>query len=458
MKRKLYFGIGIVILASVLAGGAGWYANTRALIAPTALRASGTIESDDIVIAAEVPGRIIALNADEGAEVKAGDALVQLDTAMIDGQIAQAQAGLEVARANLARIQAAALPDEIRVAKAALAQAIATRDGARQAWLDAQTARDDPQELDARIDAARAALAAAEASIQQAEGLADAALTGQDEVRHLFDRLDGKVTVPVQTPRGSEIISFQPAERALNQLSAQLGLADRQVDIAFAGVDAAKTARDAAQANLDNLLAIRANPLEANARVDLAWAQYQAQEGAVQIAQAKLDKLNAGATKEQIAAAAAQVAAAEAALNGLNVQRSKLTLTAPRDSYVVQRLANRGELAAPGAPLLKLADLDSLTMTVYLPTSELGRIRIGDAARMTVDSFTGRTFDGQVIFISPDAEFTPRNTQTQDDRTTLVYAVKISLSDPDHALKPGLSGNVEFAPGNEEPVSSLPGL
>ncbi len=444
MNRKLVFGIGILIVVGAIAG-AIYYVNAQAAPSSAALRASGTIESDAIVIAAEVPGRIVALNVDEGAEVKAGDVLVQLDTALIDGQIAQAQAALELAQANLAQAQAAARPEQIRAASAAQAQAIAARDGARQAWLDAQAARDNPQELDVKIDAVRAALAVAEANVKQAEGLADAARTGQDELRHQFDRLDGGVAVPVQTPHGVQVVSVQPAARALNQLRTQLGLADRQVDIAFAGVDAAKAAWDAAQANLDNLLAIRANPLEANARVDLIFAQYQAGEGAVTSAQAKLDALKAGATKEQVAAAEAQVAQAQAALNALKVQKAKMTLIAPRAGYVVARFANRGELAAPNAPLLKLADLDSLTMTVYLPTKELGGVKVGDTAQVSVDGFAGRRFEGKVIFISPDAEFTPTNAQTQDERANLVYAVKISLGNPDHALKPGMAGDVEFS-------------
>ncbi len=444
MKRRIIVGIGILILVGAIVGGI-YYVNARAAPTPNALRASGTIEADDIVIAAEVPGRITVLNADEGAEVITGDVLAQLDLALVEGQIAHAQAALELTQANLAQVKAAARPEQIRAAEGALAQATAERDGAKQAWLDAQSARDNPQELDAKIDAARAALAVAEANVKQAEGLADAARTGQDELRRLFDRVDGQVTVSVQTPRGVQVVSVQPAARALNQLRTQLGLADRQVDIAFAGVDAAKAARDAAQADLDNLLAIRDNPLEANARVDLSFAQYQASEGAVTSAQAKLDALQAGATKEQIAAAEAQVAQAQAALNALDVQKSKMTLVAPRPGYIVARLANRGEMAAPNAPLLKLADLDSLTMTVYLPTSELGRVRVGDTARVTVDSFKARAFEGRVTFISPDAEFTPRNVQTQAERVNLVYAVKIALTNPGHALKPGMAGDVEFS-------------
>jgi HlyD family secretion protein len=456
MKRRIILGIGILVVTLLVACGA-WYVESQVAPTPNTLRASGTVESDDIIIAAEVPGRILALNVDEGAEVKAGDELVQLDTALIDGEAQQAQAALELAEANLAQVKAPARPEQIRAAEGALTQATAARDGAKQAWLDAQSARDNPQELNAKIDASRAALAVAEANVKQAEGLADAARTGQDELRRQFDMVDGGIAVRVETPRGLQVITVK-APLALIQLRTQLGLADRQVDIAFAGVDAAKAARDAAQANLDSLLAIRANPIEANARVDLAFAQYQAGEGAVKSAQAKLDALTAGALKEQIAAAEAQVVEVQAALNALKVQKAKTTLIAPRAGYVVARFANRGEMAAPNAPILKLVDLDSMTMTVYLPTSEVGRVRVGDAGRVTVDSFKARAFEGRVTFISPDAEFTPANAQTQDERANLVYAVKISLSNPGHALKPGMAGDVEFGQVVEEPVGRIAGI
>ncbi len=444
MKRKIIFGIAILIFIVALAG-ALYYVRVRGTPTPNTLRASGTIEAENIVIAAEVPGRIVALNADEGAQVKAGDVLVQLDTALLDGQRGQAQAALELAQANLAQVQVPTRPEQIRAAEGALAQASAARDGAKQAWLDAQTLRDNPQELNTKIDAARAELAVAEANVKQAEGVANSARLGQNEAQRVFDAVDGGVDVQVQTPLGEKIVTVNPPARAMNQLRTQKGLAGAQMQITFAGVDAAKAARDAAQTNLAALFALRANPLDANARVDVAFAQYQAAKSAVTIAQSKLDALKVGATKEQITAAESQVAQAQAALDAFDVQKTKMTLVASQAGYVVARFAQQGELAVPNAPLLQLANLDALTPTAYLPTSDLGRVQVGDTARVTVDGFADRVFDGRVVFISPDAEFTPRNAQTQVERANLVYAIKISLANPDHTLKPGMAGDVEFS-------------
>lgn len=444
MQRKLILGIGIVIALGV-AGAGAWFANAAAVPGSTALRASGTIESDDILIAAEVPGRIIALNAEEGAEVNAGDVLAQLDSALIGGQTAQAQAALELAQANLAQVKAGARVEQIRGAEGALAQAIAARDGAQQAWLDAQKARDNPQELDLKIDAARAALAVAEAQVNQAVALAGSADEGRQAAQYAFDVVKEPLNYSVQTPSGLVSGTFNAGAQVKNGANTQLGLAGAQQWIAWASVDAVVAQRDGAKANLDNLLALRADPLEANAQVDLTNARYQAAEAAMKTAQAQLAALKAGATKEQIAAAESQVAQAQAALNALQAEKAKMTLVAPHAGYVVARSAQRGEIAVPNAPILKLADLDSLTLTVYLPARELGRVQVGDAARVMVDSVANRVFNGKVVFISPNAEFTPRNVQTLAERVNLVYALKIALASPDHVLKPGMTADVEFS-------------
>lgn len=447
MKRIMMFGIAAAVIFALVAGG-WWLVGTRAVgfsagaltTAAAELRASGTLESDEVLIAAEVPGRIVVLSADEGAQVETGAVLVELDTALLDGKLAQGQAALEGAEANLAQVKAAARPEAIRGAEAVLAQARAARDGAKQAWIDAQAARDTPQELDVRIEAARTTLTIAEANLKQAEALTDAARVGQSEAQRVFDAVDGPTEVQVQTPAGARIIIVNPPARAINKLGGMVTQTAAQTELALAGVDAALAARAAAKANLDALLTVRANPLEVAAQINRAFTQLQVAEAGVKTAQAKLDALKAGATAEQIAAAESEVEQAQAELAVLQVQKSKMTLLAPRAGYVVERFANRGELAVPNAPLLKLADLHRMTLTVYLAAHDLSRVRLGDTAKVQVDGFTDRVFEGQVVFISPDAEFTPRNVQMQAERANLVYAVKLALANSDHVLKPGMGG------------------
>jgi HlyD family secretion protein len=174
------------------------------------------------------------------------------------------------------------------------------------------------------------------------------------------------------------------------------------------------------------------------AQANAARSQVEIAATGVELAQAQLEGLEMGATPEQIAAAEAQVAIARAALESLQVQATKFTLQAPISGLVLERPVHVGEVALPGAPLVTLADLDHLTLTVYVPEDQLGRVQIGQPVSVTVDAYPGRAFTGSVSFIAGQAEFTPKNVQTREERVNMVFAVKVQLPNPDHALKPGM--------------------
>jgi multidrug resistance efflux pump len=95
-------------------------------------------------------------------------------------------------------------------------------------------------------------------------------------------------------------------------------------------------------------------------------------------------------------------------------------------------------MAAPGAALLTLADLDQVRLVIYVPEDQIGRVHLGQPFDVSVDGFPGRVFSGRVIYTSPQAEFTPKNVQTRDARVNQVFAVKLALDNPEHALKPGM--------------------
>jgi multidrug resistance efflux pump len=156
------------------------------------------------------------------------------------------------------------------------------------------------------------------------------------------------------------------------------------------------------------------------------------------MAEAQLEGLKLGATAEQIAALEAQVEMARAALDVLLVQQDKFTLQAPISGLVLERPVRVGEVALPGAPLMTLADLEHMTLTVYVPEDQLGRVYLGQPVSVTVDAYPDRAFPGAVKHISSEAEFTPRNIQTQEERVNMVFGVEVDLPNPDHALKPGM--------------------
>jgi HlyD family secretion protein len=404
-------GIGAVIVATRLGGGG-----------PTdqAWTESGFIEAETIAVSPEIAGRVAALPVNEGDEVSAGDVLIRLADDVLSAQVDLARSKLEEAQAALAKALAGSRRESIGVAAAQASLAEAARDAAKQAWLDAQAMRDHPQTLDVQIAAAHAQVTVAQKEWEAALLQRDIAEQAWKDYGETSDKLAG---VPM---------AYRPS------LPAEYYAIPYQWEQALAAVNVAQTNRDAAQTALNNLLEQRSNPQALHTQVDAAYAKYQAAEAQVAVAQAALNGVKAGATAEQIAAAKAQVEMAQAALEAAQLQLSKATVTAPQNGRVMASSLHVGERAAPNVAALTLANLDDVTLTIYVPGADLGRVSIGQTLEVRVDAFAARTFTGAIVRISDQAEYTPRNVRTSDERTKLVYAVKIKIANPDHALKPGV--------------------
>lgn len=172
-------------------------------------------------------------------------------------------------------------------------------------------------------------------------------------------------------------------------------------------------------------------------QVDAAVAQRDA-------AAARLAALRNGARSEELQAAQAQVEAAQAQLDTLDVQLQKYTLAAPWDGVVLARTVEPGSSVLPGATVMEIGRLDRLEVTVYLAEDRFGLVRPGQEAQVRVDSYPGRVFSARVLRIADEAEFTPANVQTKDSRTRLVYAITLSVENPDLALKPGMFADVTY--------------
>jgi HlyD family secretion protein len=157
-----------------------------------------------------------------------------------------------------------------------------------------------------------------------------------------------------------------------------------------------------------------------------------------------LSAAQAAAAPDRMKAAQAQLQVAQSALDLLDVQISKLTLKTATGGTVLSRAVEPGEAILPGAAALVLADLSHLQITVYVPEDQLGAVTLGQTASVKVDSFANTTFSGAIIHISDQAEFTPRNVQTVEGRKTTVFAVKLSIDNPDGKLKAGMPADVTF--------------
>ncbi len=446
MKRQRIIPLIIIALVVLAAAAAGFYflQNPSAwqstltqldLAEPTAdgLTASGFIEAEEVAIAPQLGGRVAALLVEEGDDVEAGQLLARIDGTLLEAQIESARAGVDIARAELAQVQAGARPQQIRQAEAGLAQAVAAREGAFQAWQDARALRDDPQELDVQIAQARSAVASAEAQLEEAIALKDAAEIAQDSYWDAKEKY-GDIKEEIK-----DLPAYLRPDLP-NDIPAQLSfhMIPYQYWKAWVGVNTAKAQLQGARSALGNLLEMRDNPQDLNAQIDAAEAGYQEARAAVEQAEAQLAALRSGATQEEIAIAEAQVEQVQAALDKLLTEQAKLTVAAPVGGLVLELSIHEGELAAPATTIVTLGDLDEVTLTVYVPEDQLGKVNVGQDVEVQVDSFPDQTFHGTLVAIASEAEFTPRNVQTEEERVNMVFAVDVSIPNPDHKLKPGV--------------------
>ena len=166
----------------------------------------------------------------------------------------------------------------------------------------------------------------------------------------------------------------------------------------------------------------------------------------VQAATASLAQAQANVTaaESKVTQAHTAISQAQAQLDLIQVQMSKLVVTAAVEGVVLSRNIEPGEVVQAGAVALILAQLDRLTITVYLPEDRYGEVELGAVAQVTVDSFPDQAFDATVVRIANEAEFTPRNVATDEGRRTTVFAVELAVDDPAGQLKPGMPADVTF--------------
>ncbi len=170
-------------------------------------------------------------------------------------------------------------------------------------------------------------------------------------------------------------------------------------------------------------------------------------EAIFQAAQQRYNQAVEGSRKEDIAIARANLAEANANLGLSRVNLSYTILRAPSAGVITVRQAELGEVVVPGTPVVTLADLDHIWLRAYIAETDLGRIRWGQEASVTTDTYPGKKYRGRISFISSNAEFTPKSVQTYKERVTLVYRIKIDVENPNHELKPGMpaDAHVELA-------------
>lgn len=339
---------------------------------------SGIIESDDVHVGSKVGGRVLRVVGREGERVQAGEVLVLLEPYELESALAEAQASLRQAQARLKELLAGYRKEEIEQAEAAVKQ--------QQEQLRMLLSGPRQQE----IDQAKADWLAAKALHENAER---------------FRR------------RAKDL-----AEREL--------IARQEYDDATAKADEAEQRMKAARERYDLLLAGTREEEIARARHRLAEAE------------ARLRQLRSGFREEEVAQARAAADAARARVELIRTQLAETVIRAPVNGLIEVLDLQPGDLVGAGKPVATILRTESLWVRAYLPEDKLGFVKPGLEVAVRVDSFPEKRFPGRVRRVRRQAEFTPRNIQTREERVLQVFQVEVALEDREQVLRPGMNADV----------------
>lgn len=428
----------LVLLALVIIVGSYFLIVKLTARADDTLTASGTIEAISVTLAPEIGGKVVEVYVDEGDVVQTGDPLFRLDDTLLQAQRALALVNLDLATAAASTADAAlgtAQANYDLAVAAARAESAASRTSDWASEFGSTTMQSE--ELIAAMNEVDDALAARDAA--------------QEALSTLLSDQGSSDFAAAETRLLEARAAFNVAQAVL--LRANLSTNADLRDAAQTAYDDASTELDDAQTAYDELKDSEAAQAILTARAKLAVAQerYEAARDRLLLLQTGDYSLRveaATAALRQAEAAAAQaglaIAQAQASLDLVDAQIAKLTVLAPADGVILSRSIQPGEVVPVGASALKLARLEDLTITVYVPEDRYGELSLGQSAIVTVDSFPEFTFSAVITHIADEAEFTPRNVQTVEGRSSTVYAIRLQVEDPEGKLKPGMPADVTF--------------
>ncbi|MGP0075414.1 MAG: efflux RND transporter periplasmic adaptor subunit [Bryobacteraceae bacterium] len=374
--------IPIVVLIAVAAFG-GYYIYGR--LHPkntTTLSVSGNLELTQVDISFKVPGKLIELNVDEGYYVKKGQVIARIDRDQVESQRSRDEASL-----NNSKFQYDQMETSVQWQRRTLESDVALRTAelrASQAKLAALVAGSRPQE----ILESRAAVADARAQHDQAQA-------DWDRAQDLFKDDD---------------ISKQQYDQYRMRLDSTAALL-RQSD--------------------ERLALVVEGPRQED--IDAARADVVRAQAAVQSAEA--NRLELKRREQDVLAHHADVNRARAQVAMTDTQINDTVVTAPIDGVVLVKSAEVGEVLAAGTTVVTIGDIDHPWLRAYINETDLGRVKYGQPATLTTDSFPGKSYPGRIAFIASEAEFTPKQIQTFEERVKLVYRIKIDVDNRSHDLK-----------------------
>jgi HlyD family secretion protein len=236
--------------------------------------------------------------------------------------------------------------------------------------------------------------------------------------------------------------AVRTAESTLKDLVA--GARAEELEDARAALQSATATREWTERDYRRAESLFRQALIATQEVDRARQAYEVAVAQEKSARQKLLLLQAGSRPDQIEAARGQLAQARQALDVARTRLKEMVIYSPVDGVVLRKNLEVGEMANPGVPVLTLMKPAEIWVRAYVPEEEIGRIKVGDTARIGVDAYPARRFPGRIIEIASEAEFTPRNVQTKKERVNLVFRIKIAVDNPEGILKPGMPADADI--------------
>ena len=433
------------------------------------LKASGTIESVTVNVSPEMAGKVKDVLVSEGESVKSGDPLLHLEDSLLTAQQAVASAQLDSANSAVntseAALASAQVQYDMTFDNAVLqSDAIRTVDWYRDEpgafelplWYYSQTEQISAAQTE--VNSAKAAWEAAESNLASVLGSAGSAAFVKAETdlasaratyqvaKDIYDRIqNGLTSEDLSRP---QLIKVARGDLFVSKVGQDLR------DSAKKNYDDAKLKLDESQRAYDDASTTDGAKDVLQARADVSVAQERYYTALDFVLSLQIGESSSSVTAAQKALEQAQSAVdqaktaigqAQASLGLIDTQIAKLMIYAPMDGTILTRNVESGEFVQPGAIAMTMANLNELTITVYVPEDQYGKISLGQKAIVTVDSFSGETFDAEVVHIADQAEFTPRNVQTVEGRSSTVYAIKLKVTDSEGKLKIGMPADVTFS-------------
>jgi len=381
----------LIVVLVVAAAAAAVYACRGGKTPSNRIVVPGNIELTEVNIAFKTAGRLIERNVDEGDLVKKGQVIARLDRDQLIAQRSRETAGYESSESQLAQAvtavawQKATLAGDIEQRKADLA--------ANEAKLAELQAGARPQEK------------------QEARAAVEAAQSEADRAKKDWDR--------AQTLHKNDDISTSQFDQFRNR---------------YEGTDAALK-----QAKEREALVLAGPRVE---QINAQLAQVERARGALKVSEA--NALEIKRREQELTTRRAEIGRSKGSLELIDSQMADTVAASPVDGIVLVKAADVGEVLAPGTSVVTVGDIDHPWLRGYVNETDLGKVKLGSRAIVTTDSYPGKIYQGRVTFISSEAEFTPKQIQTQQERVKLVYRIKIQIENPQHELKSNMPADAEI--------------